>query len=85
MAITSKKRSFIILAITAVVFSRVPFFLFNDPEGPNLLVLAVAAAAVYLISLTAYIFGSGIKESYRFWLAMLIQILLVTGLYFFGK
>lgn len=78
------KRSLLILGITAIVLSRALFFFFNDPEGPNLLVVMVAAAIVYFVSLTAYAFNSSANESKRSWLAILIQIVVVAVLYFLG-
>ncbi len=37
--LNSKKTSLLILGTTSVVCSRVMFSFFNDPEGPNLLVV----------------------------------------------
>jgi len=51
----SKKTSLIILGITAIPLSRLMFVFFNDPEGPNLLVVTVAAIIVYLLSLAFYL------------------------------
>lgn len=79
-----KKYSLLILGITAFVFSRTLFFSFNDPEGPNLLVVTVAAAFLYFVSLTAYAFTVPANEYKRFWLAILIQIALAIVLYFLG-
>jgi hypothetical protein len=82
----SKKISLMILAVTAIICSRVLFFFFNDPEGPNLLVVAGLALAVHLLSSAIYIFSpspiSGIK---RLSAAICIQILLLIGLYFCMK
>jgi hypothetical protein len=75
-----------ILAATAIICSRVLFFFFNDPEGPNLLIVAGLALPVYFLSSAAYIFSpskiSGIK---RLSAAICIQILLVIALYFCMK
>ena len=82
----SKKISLIMLAATAIICSRMLFFVFNDPEGPNLLIVAGLALAVYLLSSAAYIFSpskiSGIK---RLSAVICIQIILVIGLYFCMK
>jgi len=79
----SKKISLIILAATAIICSRMLFFFFNDPEGPNLLIVTVFALAVYLLSSAAYIFGpSSINGVRRLSAAIAIQILSVIGLYF---
>ncbi|WP_448699904.1 hypothetical protein ACFGVR_22430 [Mucilaginibacter sp. AW1-3] len=82
----SKKISLIALAVTAIICSRALFFFFNDPEGPNLLIVVVFALGVYLLSAAAYVFApyktTGIK---RLSAAICIQILAVTGLYFCMK
>ena len=80
----SKKASLILFGITALALSRTLLALFDDPEGPNLLVVTVLAIIVYLLSLTVFLFNpfkdSGLK---RFLLVILIQIVIVTGLYFY--
>ena len=84
MHFTARKRSLLILAITSIVFSRAIFFFFNDPEGPNLLVVTVMAVLFYILSLILFIAVSsvlpvaGLK---RLLLVILIQILLAVGLY----
>jgi hypothetical protein len=72
-----------ILAITAVVASRVMFAFFDDPEGPNLLIVAVLAGVLYGISLLAYRLSPlpATKLPY----AIFIQVLLVTVLYSLGR
>lgn len=66
-----------------MVLSRAMFFFFDDPEGPNLLVVTVAAVIIYFLSLAAYFFrpltATGLE---RLSLTVLIQIIIVTGLYF---
>lgn len=54
MQFNPKNTSLLILGITAVVFSRTMFWLFNDPEGPNLLVVMGMAVIVYFLSLAIY-------------------------------
>jgi hypothetical protein len=83
MHLKSKKTSLIILAITALMLSRLMFVFFNDPEGPNLLVVTVAAAIVYFLSLIAYVYN--LSESKKLLLAIFIQIVVVTGLSIFFK
>jgi len=78
----SKKTPLILLGITALVCSRTLFAFFNDPEGPNLLVVVVMAAIIYSVSLVAYLFNSSAASLKRLWLAIAAQILLVVGLYF---
>lgn len=78
----SKKISLLILGLTAIVFSRAMFVFFNDPEGPNLLIVIVAAAIVYFLSLAAYL--SNLSETKKFLLAVFIQIIIVTLGVIFG-
>jgi hypothetical protein len=85
MSPASKRSAFLILAVTALVYSRALFFFFNDPEGTNLLVTVGTATIVYLASLTAYAAGSPAHDPRRFWLAILIQLLLLISFYFLGK
>ena len=82
MYFKSKKASLIILGLTAVVSSRTMFMAFDDPEGPNLLIIAVGAAIVYGLSWAAYarlLSGTGLK---RLLLAVSIQVIIVTVSYF---
>jgi hypothetical protein len=80
MNLTSKKTSLLILAITAIVCSHVMFLFFNDPEGPNLLIVIGMAVVVYFLSLVAYLFN--ISGSKKLLLAILIQIVIAVALYF---
>jgi hypothetical protein len=78
-----RKSSLLILAITAVAFSRIMFALFHDPEGPNLLVVTAAAAVIYLMSLAVYLSNvlpslTGFKRNSA---TIFIQMLVATGLY----
>lgn len=68
-----------LLGASALVCSRAMFAFFNDPEGPNLLIVTVMAAVVYAVSLAAYV--PNFSNTKKFLLAILIQILFVTGLY----
>lgn len=56
MYFISKKVSLLILGITALACSRMMFLFFNDPEGPNLLIVMVMAIIIYFLSLTIYLF-----------------------------
>lgn len=84
MYFKSKKISSFILGITSIICSRALFAFFDDPEGPNLLVVIVVAAIVYFVSWAIYAFGlstrlfSGLK---RLLLAILVQVALVGCLY----
>jgi hypothetical protein len=85
MHLTSKSASLVILAVTSIVCSRALFWFFNDPEGPNLVIVLGMAAIVYGVSwaISRYIppvasFTGGKRLS----LTIIIQILLVTIFYF---
>ena len=79
----SKKISLTILAVAAIICSRMLFFFFNDPEGPNLLIIAILALAVYFLSIVVYLFGpSKIKGIQRLSAVIGIQLLTVIILYF---
>lgn len=78
MVSISKKSSLIILAITALLLSRSMFVFFDDPEGPNLLIVTVGAAIIYFLSLTTYRFNPPVAGLKKLLLAILVQILIVT-------
>ena len=82
-----KKTSLVILGVTALLCSRALFLFFNDPEGPNLLVVTVMAAIIYLLSLALYVFAPPVlfTGSKRLLPVIFFQILLVVVLYFFLK
>jgi hypothetical protein len=83
MFLKLKKNSLLLLGITSIVSARVLFCFFNDPEGPNLLVVMGTAVFLYLLSLLPYFFRLSVSEVRRFLLGIFIQILFVIGLYFF--
>lgn len=78
----SKKYSLIILGLTSLICSRTLFALFNDPEGPNLLVVAVMAVILYSVSFAVYTFSPSITALNRLLVAVATQILLVAVFYF---
>ena len=82
----SKNISIAVLVATAIICSRMLFFFFNDPEGPNLLIVAGLAIVVFFLSWAIYIFSpikiNGIK---RLLAVIGIQLLSVIGLYFCMK
>ena len=83
MHVNFKNSSLLILAITAVVCSGAVFALFNDPEGPNLLVVTGMAAVIYLVSSAVYLSNfcpslTGFKRSSA---TIFIQVLVATGFY----
>ena len=81
MYFSSKKTSLLLLVITAFVCSRTLFFLFHDPEGPNLLIVTVLAMILYVASLIVWRFIRATTASKKLLLGICTQILIVTGLY----
>lgn len=83
MKTNSKKTSLVILGVIALILSRVLFALFNDPEGPNLLVVVVMAVILYLASLIPQAFHRATEQSgqKKLVLGLLIQIVIVAVLY----
>lgn len=83
----SKKVSLVTLGITALVCTRSVFSFFNDPEGPNLLIVFGMTAIVYVLSVPLYVSNTfvSLKGLPRLLGAMLIQILIVTAFYFLGR
>lgn len=78
----SKKISLLLLGITSVVFSRVMFVFFDDPEGTNLLVTTVMAVIIFSLSWAVYAFNpSTVTGLRRLLLTIFIQLLIVVGLY----
>jgi hypothetical protein len=78
-----KRNSLLLLGITSIVCARILFCLFNDPEGPNLLVVMGLALFLFLLSLLPYFLKFSLTEVRRFLLGIFIQIILIIGLYFF--
>lgn len=81
MPFPSKKAALLLLVITAFVCSRTLFFLFQDPEGPNLLIVTVLALLLYGASVIAWRFIPGTSTSQKLLCAICTQLLIVTGLY----
>lgn len=81
MYFESKKVALFGLGITALLCSRLVFFFFDDPEGPNLVVVIGLALILYLPSLVIYSFLR-VANAKKFWVAILIQVVLATALYF---
>ncbi len=59
------------------------FLLFNDPEGPNLLIVMVMAVILYFLSLVVYLLNHLNTGPKRLLSAILTQIVIATALYFF--
>ncbi len=83
MNTNSKKTSQVILAVTALILSRLLFALFNDPEGPNLLIVVVMAVILYLASLIPQVFRRATEQGRqkKLVLGLFIQIVIVVVLY----
>jgi hypothetical protein len=83
MYFNSTKTALLVLAITAIVCSRILFSFIKDSEGPNLLVVMGLAAIVYVASLlSVHVLAPSSQGLKRYLLVIAIQILLVFGLYF---
>lgn len=80
MNFKSKRTALLILGVTSIVCSRTMFQFFDDPEGPNLLVVMVTALIVYSASLGVY--ASNFRGVVKLLLAIFVQILLVGCGYF---
>lgn len=78
----SNKVPLLILGAASIVFSRATFWLFNDPEGPNLLIVTVAAVIVFLLSLAVYFFSSPANSLKKILLALLVPMVITAGFYF---
>jgi hypothetical protein len=76
-----KRAELITLVITAIVLSGIVFRLFNDPEGPNLLVVGVMAGVVFALSFIVY----KISNTKKLINALFIQFVLVISAYFLLK
>ncbi len=91
----NNSQTLLILGITALLCSRGLFALFDDPEGPNLLIVLVMAAIIYSLSLVVYLFKSSttdifqpyffptVSGSRRLLLAISTQIIVVAIFYLF--
>jgi hypothetical protein len=81
MQFTSTKKSLLLLGITALASSRTLFFLFHDPEGPNLLIVTVLATMLYIASFIVWRFIPATTANKKLLFAICTQVLIVTGLY----
>ncbi len=86
MDLNSKKTALIILGATAIICSRLLFFLFNDPEGPDLLIVVGLAMAFYFLSVAIYTFTpAAIRSIKRLLMAICTQVLSAIVLWFLMK
>jgi hypothetical protein len=75
---------YLVLVVTAMNLSRGIFYLFNDPEGPNLLIVSVFAAIIFAVSLGGNYFHSGtfaIKGLARTIIAIVVQVITAAIIY----
>lgn len=75
---------YLILVVTAMIFSRGIFYLFNDPEGPNLLIVTAFAAIIFAVSLGGNYFHSGtfaIKGTVRIVIGIVVQVITAAIIY----
>lgn len=84
MNLISHQSGFALLGITALICARGLFFFFNDPEGPNLLIVVVTALFIFLISLFGYTYAAHKNAFQKILSALCIQLLLAATLYFLG-
>lgn len=84
MHLTLKKSALFILGLTSILCSRALFVLFDDPEGPNLLIVMVMGVVVYALSLIVDVYFPLLRQGgwKRVLLLIFFQILVVTALYF---
>ena len=80
----SKNFYLLILAGISLVCSSVFFSLLNDPEGPNLLIVTLLAITLYFLSLIISQFLPFANQK-KLLFAILIQVAIITGLYFVLK
>ncbi|MCA9363703.1 hypothetical protein KC727_00595 [Candidatus Kaiserbacteria bacterium] len=74
------KTSWLVLGATALVLSKTVFWFFDDPEGPNLLIVTVLALVLYFPSMLVCSRCVGV-ESAKLTLAILTQVALAVGVY----
>lgn len=78
----SEKMHLLIVGITALVCSRSMFFFFDDPEGPNLLVVMVMAIAIYFLSLRIHsLFLSASPKRFFYLRVIFIQVVIAVGFF----
>ena len=75
------KTPLVLMLVTAFTCARTLFFLFHDPEGPNLLIVTVLALILYGASFLAWNFIPATTASKKLLFAVCAQLVIVTGLY----
>lgn len=85
MNFNSTKISSFVLGVTALVLSSTVLHSFNDPEGPNLLIIGVFGAVIFGVSLVINYFHSGtlaVQGSTRLTVAIVVEIVFAGVMYF---
>lgn len=49
------RTTLIMLAVSSLFISRALFTLINDPEGPNVLIVVVLAAGIFVVECVGYV------------------------------
>ena len=78
----SQTISLTILAITSLICSRVMFLFFNDPEGPNLLVVVGMAFIIFIPSLFVLLFSSVSSYTKKLLFSIFVEIVVTICIYF---
>ncbi len=72
-----------VLGVSAMLSSRLLFYFFRDPEGPNLLIVTVLGSVLFLSSYVVHkILPYSIVGWMRLGFCIICQVLLVVALYF---
>lgn len=79
----SKKTSLLLLAITALLYSKIFFLSLKDPEGPNLLIVVGTAGVIFVLSL--FVYTLSVLNIKKFVLAISVQTLLLGTFYLLFK
>lgn len=70
------------MGITSLLSTRVLFFIMNDPEGPNVLILTAMTTIIYFLTIGIYSLKFPFIGLRKLFLVFLIQIVFVIGFYF---
>jgi FtsH-binding integral membrane protein len=81
MVFISSRYAWYVLFAIALGVSRTTLLLFDDPEGPNLLIVFVLASVLFGLSLVVYLTKFSLAIYTRLLLGALIQIAVATVLY----
>jgi hypothetical protein len=61
MNLRTKNARLLALGVVSLMLSRLVFFLINDPEGPNLLIVTVLAVVIFFVILFVYRFITSMR------------------------